>query len=190
MGVGAGCVAEFGTNFEGGGPGIGNSFPKFGGMTSVSSYAARWTAQSPSLQIAAAVAEPGTGFERSPRGNAKRRRNSFRVPLRGGFACGLGFWRDDLCVIREHRAAEQTAGRDRARPSRRLVIRGSGGMRYRLYSRAGRPVPFPEVSASLRKLRRRRGARWLWDGCVSEEGLHPMAWESRGHKLKSNKSKL
>ena len=29
-------------------------------------------------------------------------------------------WRDDLCVIRGHRAAAPTAGRDGARPSRRL----------------------------------------------------------------------
>ena len=28
------------------------------------------------------------------------------------------FWRDDLCVIRDHRVAVSTAGRDRARPSR------------------------------------------------------------------------
>jgi hypothetical protein len=28
------------------------------------------------------------------------------------------FWRDDLCVIRDHRVAVPTAGRDRARPSR------------------------------------------------------------------------
>ena len=35
-------------------------------------------------------------------------------------------WRDDLCVIRDHRVAVPTAGRDRARPSRRLMISGGG----------------------------------------------------------------
>ena len=39
----------------------------------------------------ASVAEPGTGFDRRTRGHAKRRRNSFRVPLHGGCPGVLNF---------------------------------------------------------------------------------------------------
>jgi hypothetical protein len=40
------------------------------------------------------------------------------VPPESSLHCLTKIWRDDLCVIHDHRAAVPTAGRDRARPSR------------------------------------------------------------------------